>query len=109
MEVYRQECQSCGSHEMMNIIVRAIGKRQVILVRCQGCGDLVARYELAGYYHHKKGIESYLRNVAVAAESAIDLQDAFVRLKERSPLELVEALKVLEASESEVGKDPWKK
>ena len=81
---------------MTNIIVRAPGKRQVIFVQCKGCGDLVVRYELAEYYHHKKGIESYLRNVAIATESTLDLQDSFVRLKEHSPEELKEALRILE-------------
>ncbi|MEM9364372.1 MAG: hypothetical protein AAGD07_00145 [Planctomycetota bacterium] len=59
MEVHRQRCQTCGSMEVRNILVR--DSVQSVYVRCAACGELVARYELKDYYHHGKGIESYLR------------------------------------------------
>lgn|GEM_PF-592912 len=96
MEVHRQRCQDCGGRTFVNIIVRAPGRRQVILVQCHACKELVARYELSGYYHHKKGFESYLKTLSIATESTIDLQESFVKLKEHSPVELQEALAVLE-------------
>lgn len=68
LEVHRQTCQSCQSIDVRDIIVRAPGKPMVIYVRCAQCGDLVASYELNRYYHHGKGIESYLR--AHGAEAA---------------------------------------
>ena len=60
MEIHRQTCQHCGSIDMRNIIVRETGHR-TLMMRCSKCLELVARYELNAYYHHGKGLESYLR------------------------------------------------
>lgn len=102
MEAHRQTCQSCGGRDMRNIIVRAEGQRQVVLVRCIGCQQLVARYELASYYHHGKSYEAHLRNVAVATESAIELRDAYARAQAQAPRELEEAVAFLEARGKQV-------
>jgi hypothetical protein len=61
IEVHRQTCQKCHSIDVRDIIVREPGKPMLIYVRCAKCGELVASYELHRYYHHGKGIESYLR------------------------------------------------
>lgn len=97
MEVHRQTCQSCGSQALRNLVVREPGEPQVVLVACAQCEQLVARYELRGYYHHGKGIEAWLPHVAVSTESSIDLADAFAQLRERAPEELAEALAALAA------------
>ena len=60
MEVKRQRCQACQSIDVRNILVRD-GNEQVVYVRCANCKELVARYELKDYYHHGKGVESFLR------------------------------------------------
>lgn len=62
MNVKRQTCQSCNSIDVRNIIVRDDDGNQTIFVRCAKCKELVARYDLKDYYHHGKGIESYLRS-----------------------------------------------
>lgn len=69
MEVHRQTCQNCGSREHNLALVREPGHGQVVFVRCARCHELVARYGLASYYHHGKGMESYLRSVAGSMES----------------------------------------
>ena len=67
LQVHRQRCQNCQSIDVRDIIVRETGKPMVVYVRCARCGELVASYELQRYYHHGKGIESYLRNHGVGA------------------------------------------
>ena len=44
MEVHRQRCQSCGSRDMRNVLVRQPNEPQTVFVRCVECGELVARY-----------------------------------------------------------------
>lgn len=70
MEVHRQTCQACGSTDVRNILVRERGRAQMVYVRCAGCGGLVARYRLRDYYHHGKGIESFLKSVGVEASDS---------------------------------------
>lgn len=77
MEVHRQRCQKCQSLDLRNILVRAPGKGQVVLVRCAHCKELVARYELSRYYHHGKGFESWLRQIGLVSESARDLAETY--------------------------------
>lgn len=97
MEAHRQTCQSCGGRDMRNIIVRAEGQRQVVLVRCIACQQLVARYELSSYYHHGKSYEAHLRNVAVATESALELREVYGHAQQTAPRELEDAIAFLEA------------
>ncbi len=61
MEVHRQRCQNCSSIDVHNLLVREVDRSQTVYVRCSQCEQLVARYVLADYYHHGRGIESYLR------------------------------------------------
>ncbi len=62
MELHRQQCQNCKSFNMMNLLVRTPGEPQKVYVRCVDCSEFVALYSLRDYYHHGKGIESYLRS-----------------------------------------------
>ncbi|MHC4142517.1 MAG: hypothetical protein ACYSUF_11785 [Planctomycetota bacterium] len=78
MEIHRQQCQACRSFDLRNILVRETGRREVVYVRCLGCTRLVARYELSGYYHHGKGVESWLRSRGTASvESGRDTAAEF--------------------------------
>lgn len=88
VEVHRQTCQECGCRDVRNYVLRQAGKRQVVLVRCLGCEQLVARYELSSYYHHKKGFDAWLRSTAIATESAIDLRETFEAVKTEAQMEL---------------------
>jgi hypothetical protein len=85
MEVHRQRCQSCGSLNLHNILAREPGQPTVIFVRCAACDELVARYVLSGYYHHGKGIDSFLRSLGSAlAESGRDTLADFERVKKEA-------------------------
>ena len=85
MQVNRQTCQECGSREARNIIVREAGRPMTVYVRCGNCGQLVAAYELKNYYHHGKGIESYLRGHGAGAEdSGRRWLDEFKQVQERA-------------------------
>ncbi|HBE66665.1 MAG TPA: hypothetical protein DDW52_00820 [Planctomycetaceae bacterium] len=85
IEVHRQRCQACSSMELRDIIVREVGKPMAIYVRCAKCGELVAFYELQRYYHHGKGIESFLRAHGVgAADSGRAWLDDFKRVQKRA-------------------------
>lgn len=78
MEIHRQQCQKCRSFELRNLLVRDRGRPQMVFVRCGGCGELVARYQLSAYYHHGKDFESYLRSQQWGAqESSRDMMDDY--------------------------------
>lgn len=78
MEIHRQQCQKCGSHAAQNILVREPGQPSTVYVHCLDCEELVARYTLSQYYHHGKGIESFLRSLgSVAGESGRDYLSEF--------------------------------
>ena len=97
MQVHRQRCQRCDSIGLHNLLVRKPGKSQIVLVVCASCRELVARYELSSYYHHGKGIDSWLRSFDPITESARDLGEAFESARETAVSEFDEALAVLEA------------
>lgn len=82
---------------MNNLVVRAEGERQLVLVRCAECHELVARYELSNYYHHGKSFESWLRHVALDIESVIDLRDTYHSIQSRAQDELARAMADLES------------
>lgn len=86
MELHRQTCQACGSRRHYNIITRDAGRPMAVFVRCAQCAELVACYEVSRYYHHGKGIESYLRSLGFlgrhAAESGRNVLDEFERTKQ---------------------------
>lgn len=85
MEVVLQKCQDCGSDEVRNMLVREPGRAQMVYVRCVRCGALVARYRLSDYYHHGKGIESFLKSAGSGlAESGRDALADFNRVREEA-------------------------
>lgn len=70
MELHLQQCQSCGSRNLRNILVREPGENDKVYVQCRDCDALVASYTLSpmGYYHHGKGYESFLRSLQRSGE-----------------------------------------
>lgn len=103
MDVKRQICQSCQSIDVRNIIVRGDDGQQVIFVRCAKCKDLVARYELKDYYHHGKGIESYLRaHGRHDSDSAREWLRAFEESQRKAIIGYEEALAFLAEHHKEV-------
>jgi hypothetical protein len=86
-----------------NILVREPDLRTTIYVRCAQCLELVARYKLREYYHHGKGIESYLKSQGAASvESGRKVLDEFSRIETESVAGYEEALKHLEAHDKPV-------
>lgn len=82
MEVHIQKCQECQSTDVCNMLVSEPGRPQTIYAKCTSCGQLVARFLLSDYYHHGKGIESWLRSLGPAAfESGRDFHDEFSRVQ----------------------------
>ena len=83
MELHRQQCQKCKSYNMRNILVRIPGEPQKVYVKCMNCSEFVALYTLSDYYHHGKGIESYLSfHGAGYAESGRDMLADFKEVQE---------------------------
>ncbi len=83
MEIHRQTCQSCGSKSLRNILVREPGKNDRVFVECRDCDELVARYIISpgGYYHHKKGYESYLRSLMRTGEEQMSGKNLIKQFK----------------------------
>ena len=103
MEVHRQTCQACGSFDLRNIIVREPGHAEMVYVKCANCAKLVAQYRLSGYYHHGKGVESFLRSVgADATDSARRQLDEFERVQTEALEGYERALKQLEEDGKEI-------
>ena len=103
MQVHRQRCQKCGSIDLRNLISRDSGQAAKIYVRCAKCRELVAFYELSRYYHHGKGIESYLRAHGVgAADSARTWMAEFERLQNEAIGGYEEALENLQSENKDV-------
>ena len=97
MELHRQQCQHCKSHEMLNILAREPGRPTVVYVRCLNCHRLVARYKLSEYYHHGKGIESFLKSHGSGSmESGRRVMEEFERVKKESVEGYRAAVKELE-------------
>jgi hypothetical protein len=97
MEVVVQKCQECGSEEVRNMLVREQGRAQMVYVCCAKCGSLVARYRLRDYYHHGKGIESFLRSAGSGGgDSGRDALAEFQKLKEEAVEGFEQALRLLE-------------
>jgi RNase P subunit RPR2 len=103
MEVHRQTCQKCGSIDVRNILAREPDIPMTIYVRCAKCGELVARYKLREYYHHGKGIDSFLRSQAAQlAESGRHVLGEFRRTQKESVQGYEMVLKELEKEGKEV-------
>jgi hypothetical protein len=103
MEVKRQRCQSCGSIDVRNILVRS-GRDQIVYVRCSKCEQLVARYELKDYYHHGKGMESYLRahGASGGADSGRAWLEQFNKSQEQAVSGYEAALEALRSAHKEI-------
>lgn len=102
MELHRQQCQKCQSYNMRNIIVRGQGEPQKVYVRCIDCREFVALYTLSDYYHHGKGIDSYLRSQgAGSVESGREILDDFKQAQESAENGFIEVVQQLK----EEGKD----
>ena len=85
MEIHRQQCQQCGLRDVRNFLVRESDAPMAVYVQCLGCGALVARYKLREYYHHGKGIESFLRSLGSnAGESGRDYLAEFHRIQDEA-------------------------
>ena len=71
---------------MRNLVVRNPGTHEKIYAQCENCKQLVARYILAemGYYHHGKGVESFLKSVENSGDmySGRDLLETFKNISE---------------------------
>ena len=103
MEVHRQTCQACGSLDLRNILAREQGRAQMVYVRCAKCGELVARYRLRDYYHHGKGVESFLSSMGSdASDSARGHLDTFERAQREALEGYRKALEQLEEDGKEI-------
>lgn len=99
MQVVQQQCQACGSHDHQILLVREPGRAQMAFVRCARCGELVARYRLQSYYHHGKGIESYLRSLGSdAADSGRNELKQFQAVQHEAVEQFERALEELSES-----------
>jgi len=68
-----------------------------VYVRCAKCGELVARYRVGEYYHHGKGMESWLKAMRPGnRESARNLRADFDEVKRNSIAEYADVLEELE-------------
>ncbi|MEQ8769117.1 MAG: hypothetical protein RIB60_01255 [Phycisphaerales bacterium] len=96
MEVHRQQCQSCLSYKVHDVLVREAGQPQTVYVICANCHELVARYRLQNYYHHGKGAESFMRSrEGKGADSARELLEEFDRTKHDAHDGYARVLKIL--------------
>ena len=97
MDVHRQQCQACGSRDVRNILVREEGQAMRVYVRCGGCQALVAQYTLRSYYHHGKGVESFLKSAGPGSEeSGRHLLDTFQKARDQAVEGYERALKELQ-------------
>ena len=103
MQVNRQTCQKCGSIDVRNILAREGDRPTIVYVRCGKCLELVAYYELQNYYHHGKGIESYLQAQGVASgDSGRQWLAEFQRVQQTALSGYETALKALAEAQKEV-------
>lgn len=69
-----------------NHLMRESGRQDRVIVQCAECKEFVACYAIAsgGYYHHRKGFESYLRGLTRAGEtiSGKDIQESFESIQQ---------------------------
>ncbi|MEM8883139.1 MAG: hypothetical protein AAGD14_03630 [Planctomycetota bacterium] len=103
MEIRRQRCQKCQSLDLHNIIERKPGQRTLVFVKCARCDDLVARYELSGYYHHGRGLESWIRaGGRIPEESGRDTNKWFRDYEEKVMAQYKEVVDYLRAKGKEI-------
>ena len=71
--------------DIRNILVRESGSPTTVYARCGGCGELVARYRLSEYYHHGKGLDSFIRSLGpMCTESGRDVLAQFNHVREEA-------------------------
>lgn len=88
--------------DVRNILVRD-GNDQIVYVRCGRCRELVARYELKDYYHHGKGIESFLRaHGQQGSDSGRAWLEAFEKSQHKALDGYRQALAALESAQKDV-------
>lgn len=96
MELHRQRCQFCQSLELGCILRRDEAHPLTVYVRCAKCGELVARYKVGEYYHHGKGMESWLKAMRPGdRESARNFRADFDEVENDSIEEYQEVLEKL--------------
>ncbi len=102
MELHRQQCQNCRSYNMRNLLVRNPGEPQKVYVRCVDCREFVALYTLSDYYHHGKGIESYLKSHGSGeVESGRDMLADFKAVQETAVEGFENAIEQLKKEEKD--------
>jgi hypothetical protein len=75
----------------------------MVFVRCAKCGELVARYRLQSYYHHGKGVESFLRSQGLGdSDSGREQLEEFRQVKAEALDQFERALQVLRDENKEV-------
>ncbi len=103
MEIHRQTCQSCGSKNMRNVLVREPGEPDKVFVQCRYCKELVAQYMIGqgGYYHHGKGFESYIRGLSRSGEgmSGKNVKNEFEDIKTKVLKKFKEVLQALKEAD----------
>ena len=73
-----------------------------VFVGCTACEKLVARYGLETYYHHGKGLESYLRSIQGSVESGSRVLSEFEATQQEAVDGYDRVVKALRAQ----GKEP---
>ncbi|MHC4996463.1 MAG: hypothetical protein ACYTGQ_15560 [Planctomycetota bacterium] len=103
MRVDRQTCQNCGSIDVRNILSRKLDQPTIVYVRCAKCFELVAYYELSQYYHHGKGIESFLKAQGVKSnDSAHRWLTDFNQIQKDATTGFKKALEQLDGQQKDV-------
>ena len=88
--------------DVQNILVRGTDAPMTIYVRCLNCEGLVARYKLSEYYHHGKGMESFLRSHGSAAgESGRDYLAECQKIQDEAVSGYEDVLRRLTESDAE--------
>lgn len=82
---------------MRDILVRKPNEPTTVYVGCGHCGELVAQYKLASYYHHGRGVESFMRSRGASeVESGRRMLNEFNALQEEATKGYRDALDYLE-------------
>lgn len=83
MDVVCQQCDACGSCEVLNFVVTEPGESGTVYVQCASCRQLVARFSFSSLYQHGRSFESWLRSMGpAAAESGRDFHGEFDRVRQ---------------------------
>lgn len=98
MDLHRQRCQACQSLDLHCLLRRDEAHPLTVYVRCAKCDELVARYKVEEYYHHGKGIESWLKAMRPGAlESGRNIRLDFEKARDESVAEYADVVEELGA------------